>query len=428
MNVVIVNESVPYPPTAGNRIRTLNLMVRLARRHRVTYLCRAGEDEAETRAAEEHLRERGIRMIVGAPAPVRKAGAAFYARLGANVFEASPYAITSHNSPELRARIVELAWSEQVDLWQFEWMAYADALQGIASARTLVVAHNVESLIWQRYLENEKRPLHRAYLQMQWRKFVRCERRIFSGADGVICVSEQDAALARRDFGARRTWVVDNGIDRAWFEQAKAPRELGTILFLGSLDWRPNQEAVRLLLNDIMPRIWQQEPSARLRIVGRKAPPWLCEKVRQAKRVELHADVADVRPYLASSEVMTVPLKVGGGSRLKILEALACGLPVVSTSVGYEGLELTDGRELVVADGQEAMARELLRVLRDAELARSLGAAGRRLVYARYDWDFLAAKQELVWQQIVLRKPIESLAISVAKAASVQGNGSEAAI
>ena len=290
-----------------------------------------------------------------------------------------------------------------MDLWQFEWLAYADALRGIPGVKRLVMAHNVESLIWQRYAENQTSLIRKLYLRQQWRKFKTYEKRVFQSVDGVVCVSRQDATLAAEQFGAQRTWVVDNGIDKAHFQQTpNTQRQPHTVLFLGSLEWRPNIEAVRLLLDQVFPQVCQIEPKARLCIVGRMAPPWLVQRVAGASNIELHSSVPDVRPYLASATVMAVPLRVGGGSRLKILEAMACGLPVVSTTVGYEGLELTAGREIVIADDAKDMASQLVQIMRDPMRAAQLASGAKCLANERYDWDVLAERLETIWQQTVL--------------------------
>ncbi len=263
------------------------------------------------------------------------------------------------------------------------------------------MAPNVDSLIWQRYYETEPSPLKRWYVHGQWRKFERYERRTFAGADRVVTVSDDDALLARRRFGIERVEVVDNGVDGAYFGSVEGPHSPERVLFLGSLDWRPNQDAVRMLLDDVFPAVRVQAPTARLSIVGRKPPEWLRRRLATADFAELHADVADVRPYLGASGVMAVPLRIGGGSRLKILEALACGLPVVSTRVGAEGLRLENGRDLTVVERVEDMAAALADCIRAPEPARRMADRGRRLVRERYDWDVLADKLEAVWESAV---------------------------
>ena len=157
-----------------------------------------------------------------------------------------------------------------------------------------------------------------------------------------------------------------------------------------------------LLLDDIFPAVRAQVPSARLSIVGRHPPDWLRRRVAATDFAELHADVADVRPYLRRSGVMAVPLRIGGGSRLKILEALASGLPVVSTRVGAEGLQLEDGRDLTVVERPEDMAAALVDCIRAPDEARRMAEHGRRVVRERYDWDVLADRLEAVWESVVV--------------------------
>ena len=258
------------------------------------------------------------------------------------------------------------------------------------------MAHNVESLIWQRYYEAENDLVKRWYIRQQWRKFERFERRAFATATRVVAVSKNDADLIQDRFGGRDVAVVDNGIDRSFFEGVQPDPDRATILFLGSLDWRPNHDAVALLLDRIFPAVRAAEPSARLRLVGRKPSESLVRKVAQVPGVELHADVPDVRPFLATSGVMVVPLRVGGGSRLKILEAMAAGLPVISTRVGAEGLELVPGEHYLAAE-PEAMASALVACIQDPEPARSMARRSRTFVLNRYDWNTLAGHLERVW-------------------------------
>ena len=198
--------------------------------------------------------------------------------------------------------------------------------------------------------------------------------------------------------------VVDNGVDAAYFGSVEGPHTPNRVLFLGSLDWRPNQDAVRVLLDDIFSGGAGTSADGPVEHRGPEAAGMAKARPRGGVEllcVELHADVADVRPYLGVSGVMAVPLRIGGGSRLKILEALATGLPVVSTRVGAEGLRLQNGRDLTVVEGVEDMAAALVACIRSPEQARRTAEQGRRLVLEQYDWDVLADKLEAVWQGMV---------------------------
>jgi sugar transferase (PEP-CTERM/EpsH1 system associated) len=393
----MIDEELPYPPTSGKRIRTLNLTKRLAQRHQVLYICHRNADAEEARQAEEYLNQLGIETIVVNRALPPRSGPAFYGRLLLNLFSKHPYSVASHDSPQLRQVIQKVAASRAIDLWHCEWTPYASSLRDLPSVHKLVMAHNVESQIWQRYAETETNPLKRWYIRIQERKFRRFERWAVANAHKTVAVSAEDARLFAEQFGAPSVSVVDNGVDTDYFQSPKQPRETGHVLFLGSLDWRPNLDAVDLLIKRIFPEVLRQVPDARLSIVGRNPSTDLVSRVEKANRVSLHGNVADVRPYLNRCGVMAVPLRIGGGSRLKILEALACGLPVVSTKVGAEGLDLQSGQHLCVVPEVGEIARALIHAIRNPQAMQAMASAGRQRVLERYDWDSLANKLDQIW-------------------------------
>jgi glycosyltransferase involved in cell wall biosynthesis len=396
LHVVMVDEELPYPPVSGKRIRTLNLTQRLAERHRLTYVCHRNADPDEARLAADHFDRLGIRtVVVDRPVPSRR-GVGFYARLAANLFSPLPYSVTSHTSQALCQTLADLARTEVVDLWHVEWTPYAQALQGIPGRR-IVMAHNVESVIWQRYHETATNPLVRWYIGLQWRKYLRFEQQALQAADLTVAVSELDADRFRHDMGVPRVDVVDNGVDTSYFRPADTPRQPATLLFLGSLEWRPNLDAARQLLEHVFPAVRREVPDARLLLVGRNPPDWLHRAAQATANVELHGNVPDVRPFLARAGLLVVPLRIGGGSRLKILEALACRTPVASTRVGAEGLALDPGRHLEVSEGVDDLAASVVGLIRDPERAARQAEAGRAQVLRRYDWERLAERLEQLW-------------------------------
>src|SRR3954469_25754923 len=212
LHVVMIDEELPYPPISGKRIRTLNLTRRLASRHRVTYVCHRNADASEARAAAAHFADMGVRTVVVERAVPPRSGPLFYARLAANLFSPLPYSVASHASRPLRQALEAIARDDAPDLWHVEWTPYAQALDGIPGRR-VVMAHNVESVIWQRYHQTERNALKRWYVGRQWRKYQRFERQALGGADLTVAVSELDAQRFRDDFDVGRVDVVDNGVD-----------------------------------------------------------------------------------------------------------------------------------------------------------------------------------------------------------------------
>jgi glycosyltransferase involved in cell wall biosynthesis len=301
-----------------------------------------------------------------------------------------------------------------VDVRHCEWTPYAQVLRDafrerLSETKWSVMAHNVESLIWRRYTENAENQLKRWYIRQQLRKFERFERWAYSTANASIAVSREDAALMRNEFSAARVNVVENGVDVKYFRpQRDVERDPVQMLFMGSLDWRPNQDAAVQLLTNILPQVRAAVPHASAVLVGRRPPEWLRAKVQATDGAELQADVPDVRPFLARAGFLIVPLRIGGGSRLKILESLAAGTPVVSTKVGAEGLELTPGHDLLVANTSEALANVAIAAMRRPDELADTVESGRRQVLAHYSWDLLAERLDGVWSDIA-RAPVAAM-------------------
>lgn len=396
MHVTIVDGDVPYPANSGKRLRSLNLVLPLAERHRITYIARC-QSSAEGDAAAAFLRSKGIAPIMVHAPLARKSGVMFYGRLAANLVSTLPYAIATHQPPEMRAAVEAHLAKGPVDLWQVEWLGYLHAVAGLPGCKVLT-AHNVESLIWRRYAETEAATLKRAFVREQWRKMVAYERQAFQSVDRVVTVSDEDARCARDLYGKIAASRVDNGVDADFFSGIEADLSSRQILFLGALDWRPNLDAVEIMIREVMPQVLAAAPNASLCVVGRSPPAWLADLIARSPGITLNANVPDVRPFMAQSAMMAVPLRIGGGSRLKIIEALAARLPVASSAIGAEGLHLEAGVDFDLADTPAEMARAILKRL---NAPAPVSAETLAKIVGTYDWRLLAGCLEQVWIETV---------------------------
>lgn len=385
----------PSPATIGAQRRIEGLMTTLAGRHRVSGVALVGPAQ-DTGPAERAMRrycEEVVLVRGRADRGPRKRLLQLRTLLSRTSFERHQVSV-----PELQRALHALLRRRRRDVVSLEgpFLSGYDvrvAPPGAPPPLVLVDAHNVEHLLARRSQAASREVLRWLHHATNWRKVRRDELAAWRDADGVAFTSRDDATLAGPLLGPVPSAVIPNGVDVAHFRPRRdVAVEPGTLVFFGTLDYFPNQDGVRHLLADVWPRLAAAVPSARLRIIGPHPTPEVL--AWRGPRVEVVGCVEDLRPHLARAAVVVAPLRVGGGTRFKILEAMAMGRPVVSTTIGAEGLEVEDGRELLVADGPEAFAAAVRRVLADEPLARSLGAAGRALVERRYGWPAIASDLE----------------------------------
>jgi glycosyltransferase involved in cell wall biosynthesis len=259
--------------------------------------------------------------------------------------------------------------------------------------------HNVEYVIWRRLAALERRPVHRTLLEIEWRKLRRAEAAACTRADLTIAVSEDDrrrlASIAPRS----RTTAVPTGVDTSYFKPAGRPEVPGRLVFSGSMDWHPNEDAVIHFGESILPRIRERVPGASFVVVGRNPSTRLVEAAKRTG-MELTGTVDDVRPHVDEAAVYVVPLRAGSGTRLKIFEAFAMGKAVVSTTLGAEGLDVEPGRNVILADEPDDFARAVVALLADRDRRQALGHAARALVEERYSWDRVARDFEECCRQV----------------------------
>lgn len=284
----------------------------------------------------------------------------------------------------VREQVEALLATGDVDL------AIADFLFAASNVPTGLVPvvlfeHNVEYLIWQRLARIESRLWRRPFLEIEWRKLRHAEASACTAADLTIAVSPDDRARLLAIAPTAAIASIPTGVDTGYFAPIGKPEIPGRLVFSGSMDWHPNEDAVLWFADTMLPRIRRRVPHATLTIVGRN-PSARVRDLAHREGIAVTGTVDDVRPHIDAAEVFVVPLRAGSGTRLKIFEALAMAKPVVSTTVGAEGLSLDPGREVVLADTPELFADAVCALLADPARRRALGETGRVLVDTHYSW------------------------------------------
>ena len=400
MRVLAIDEALPYPTDSGKRIRTFELLRRLARAHEITLV--VPEERPSPAEALAAVRATGIHVLTVPRAPLTKHGLRFAWDLLRNVPMRAPYMVMGHRVRAVREAVAARVAAARPDVIHVEWTPLVCNVPEGLGVPVVVSAHNVESDIWARYVLTERSAARRAYVRLQHRKVARFEREALAAADGVVAVSEADGARIRAFSGQAHVVVAPNAVDGERFApDPAAPVDPCELLFTGSLDWRPNQDAVVWFLDEILPRVRARVPEATFRVVGRAPPTWLLEKAASVAGVTVNGSVPDVRPYVARAGVSIVPLRVGGGSRLKIPEALAMERPVVSTTVGAEGLSVEGG--LFLADGPEPFAEAVERAIREPAEAARRAAVGRAATLRHHEWGCVAPLLERAWREAAAR-------------------------
>ena len=388
MHLLWIKTDLLFPLNSGGRIRTFEMLRAIRRHHEVTYV--ALDDGTATPEALEHAREYATRVDLVPHQRPAKGTPAFFGALLANLASPNPYVIDRYRSPAMAERIRH--WSARnVDLVVCDFVFPAPAVPRSARAPRIIFQHNVEARIWARHASVGRTPLHRAYFGLQHRRMRRAEAALCARFDGVVAVSESDADEFRAEYGLPRVESVPTGVNTDFFQITDpATREPGHLLFLGAMDWMPNADGIRWFVKEVLPLVRRDEPGVRLTIVGRDPIASVRELHAPEQGVVVTGTVSDVRPWLASAAVFVVPLRVGGGTRLKLYEGLATGIPTVSTTIGAEGLPLEDGVHLRIADSPRAMADAIVSLVRDPAGATRMGADAARYVRGAFGWDGVA--------------------------------------
>lgn len=394
MKLLWLNAGLLLPLDKGGKLRTWHIMRHLAARHDITYL--SFEDSTQTAADRAGMETVCARLETVPRDDAAKGTWRFYAGAARYLASRAPYAVAKYRSDAYRRRLEALLATERFDAIVCDFLPPAINFPRRLPCPWILFTHNVEAEIWRRHVENAGNPIARAALTQQWRRMLRFERDTLAQPDLVLAVSAADAKTFEQLYPDALTspvHVVQTGVATDYYRPVSCEPVPTHMVFTGSMDWLPNQDGMTYFCREILPRIRQSEPDATLSIVGRSPTPAV-RKLAEIPGIDVTGSVDDVRPHIARAAVYVVPLRIGGGTRLKIFEAMSMAKAVVSTSVGAEGLPVTNGRDIDIADEPTRFAHAVVRLMRDTAARRTLETAARRLVVSKYDWSAVAVDFE----------------------------------
>jgi glycosyltransferase involved in cell wall biosynthesis len=382
--LLFVSTRFLFPLDNGGRIRTVQILRGMKGGAFEITLASPSPPEGRTRFAAEIAAV--CDRFVCWPEPRR--GPAFRVSRLRHLLSPLPVSIaTDRCRPGRRLVAAELARRPGVAV--FDFLHAAVLAPARLATPAVLFTHNVESEIFRRHAAVAAGPLARAVWRQQLGKMERFERAALRRFDTVVAVSQRDAACFRESFGLPRADVIPTGVDVDFFAYSP-PADSGRVAFMGSMDWLANRDAMEYFLEQVWDLVVREVPAARLAVIGRNPPPGLIEKARaRGAAWEFTGFVEDVRPHVAGCAAFVIPLRVGGGTRIKAFEAMAMGCPVVSTSIGIEGLAVEDGRHYLRADTAPALAAAVVRLLRDADLRQRIAREAR--LHVEESFSFLRA-------------------------------------
>jgi glycosyltransferase involved in cell wall biosynthesis len=392
LRVLLVSPTLPYR-FSGFGTRVWHLVDQLSRLHSVTVLTFVRPDEAEAVSAVAGICSR-LETVRRAPSEGLGRRVSQLARLASPL----PYACVEQRTEAMQDAFDVLVRDGDFDVVIME----STRLGALALPVGLPVVfdeHNVEYELLRRMSEGERSRPRQVFNALEYAKFKRLEQHCWRRSAGVALTSSREEAIVARQAPTTPTAVVPNGVDVEHFTPSADEPEPETVVFTGMLSYRPNLDAAQFLVEEIMPRVKRTYPNAVLRLVGH---------IEQADRERFEGShcevigwVPDVRVPMAAASVIVAPLRMGSGTRLKIVEALGMGKAVVSTSLGCEGLDVREGEHLLIADSADAFAGKVERLLADRTLARELGARGRDLAVQKYSWGQSTARLEQLLRHVV---------------------------
>ncbi|MCR4405869.1 MAG: glycosyltransferase family 4 protein [Anaerolineae bacterium] len=381
MNVLLLTQVLPYPPDSGPKVKTWNVLKYLAQRHRVTLVSFVRGDQREDIRVLEKLCAGGVYTV---PMERSKLRDTWY--MLRSLFTGQPFLMVRDDRAAMRRLVDRLAAEQHFDVAHADQLNMAQYAARVLGAVKLLDAHNALWLLYKRLWETMHAGPQKWLLGRDWRLLKKYEGRICREFDAVLAVSEEDKAALSEAAGQPVTaTVIPITVDTNEVTVVDRPNPTH-VLHIGTMYWPPNIDGVLWFIREVWPLIREQKPDAQFDVVGSRPPQEIMTLSGDETGINVTGYVPDPTPYLQRAALMVVPLRAGGGMRVKILNALAQGIPIVSTTIGYEGIAVTPGENILVGDTPAEFADAVVQLLDDGELAQRIARNGRRLAEEVYDY------------------------------------------
>jgi glycosyltransferase involved in cell wall biosynthesis len=402
MKILILSHFVPYPPHGGAIQRNYNLFRAAAAAHEVHLLTFTQRKRLPTKAKLDECVaacRKIFKNVTVLELPTEYSSLRWYSLLLFNLFSLTPYSIWKFHTRQMVTKLRNLIDSGGFDLVHVDTIALAEYINYLGATPAVLNHHNIESSLMLRRGHNENNPIVKLYILMQGWKLRRYEKKMASRFSMNIMVSELDKAELISFCPTAKADVVPNGTDIDYYLPLDHP-QTNTLIFTGSMTWYPNRDAMIFFCREVFPIIKQQIPDVQMLVIGSMPPKEVTDAAAKEPAIKVLGWVDDIRELVATSAVYVVPIRVGGGTRLKILDAMAQGKAIVSTTVGCEGIEVTPDVNILVGDSPAEFAAKVVTLLHDQPLRQRLQNNARKFVEDYYAWAGIARRLDQIYQNL----------------------------
>lgn len=397
MKILWVKAGGLVPPDFGGRIRSYHILRHLARAHEVTLFTFYSEQPQDPHPELTRIFKRVEWRPLRLP-PLGSLGvASLYLRC---LFSFQPFTVAKFCKPQVARDLRRLLRDEKYDVIVCDFAVAGAIIPWRFPCPKVLFTHNVEAQIWRRHVQVARNPVWKAVCWREYWTMSRAERSYLAMADHILTVSDADRDFFRNLVSSEKITVIPTGVDLSYFRPSSGAEDPQSLVFTGAMDWLANIDAVVYFTEQILPLIRREFPDVTVSVVGRSPSPRIRDLAKRNPGLRVTGRVEDVRPYIREAAVYVVPLRVGGGTRLKIFEAMAMGKAIVSTSVGAEGLRLQDGREIILADDPARFAEAVVELMRNEPMRRKLGFTAAERVQ-EHDWSRIADRFGQVLNEVV---------------------------